>query len=41
MRPNMNKLSEEEGSIIKTIFDAIVDVIVKKTGGKPTFGGDK
>lgn len=37
----MYKLSEGEGNAIKTVVNFLVDVIVKKTGGKPTFGGNK
>jgi len=38
---NLNNLSQDEGNTIKTIFGTVIDIIVKVTGGKPTFGKGK
>ena len=38
---NGENLSKDEGNVIKTIFGAIIDVIVSVTGGKSTFGEKK
>lgn len=40
-KPNMYKLSEVEGNVIKTTVNYLIDLVVIKTGGNPTFGGNK
>ena len=38
MKVNTNKLSQEEGDMIKKGIGALIDVVVKMTGGKPWLG---
>lgn len=38
---NMNKLSQNEADTISSIVKWGLDIIVKVTGGKSTFGKDK
>lgn len=38
MKVNTNNLSQEEGDMIKNGINALIDVVVKMTGGKPWFG---
>lgn len=40
-KPNMNNLSQNEADTISTFVKWGLDIIVKLTGGKPTFGKDK
>lgn len=41
LKLNTNNLSAKEGNTIKTIVNTAVDIIVRLTGGKPSFGGKK
>lgn len=41
LKLNTNNLSAEEGNTIKQIVNFGVDILVKLTGGKPSFGGKK
>ncbi len=41
IKPNVNNLSHDEADTITTIVKWGLDIIVKLTGGKPTFGKDK
>lgn len=41
IKPQMNKLSQGEADTISNFVKWWLDVIVKWTGGKPTFGGKK
>lgn len=34
-------LSHEEGDTIKKVVNVLVDILVKTTGGKPSFGNGK
>lgn len=38
MKVNTNKLSQEEGDMIKKGINALIDIVVKITDGKPWFG---
>lgn len=38
---NQNNLSQEEGDKIKNIVGTAIDIIVKLTGGKSSFGKNK
>ena len=41
IKPNMSNLSQNEADTISTLVKWGLDIIVKLTGGKPTFGKDK
>lgn len=41
LKPNTRNLSQDEADTIVSIVKKVLDVIVDKTGGKPTFGGKK
>ena len=36
-----HNLSHEEGDTIPVVVDALVDILVEATGGKPSFGNGK
>lgn len=39
LKLNTNNLSAEEGNNLKNWFGTAIDIIVKLTGGKSSFGG--
>ena len=41
IKPQINKLSQGEADKISNFFKVVLDIIVKLTGGKPTFGDKK
>lgn len=41
IKPQMNKLSQGEADTISNFLKVGLDILVKLTGGKPTFGDKK
>jgi hypothetical protein len=41
MKLNTDNLSKDEGNSLKSLFGLAIDIIVKLTGGKSSFGGKK
>lgn len=41
IKPQMNKFSQDEADTISKFVKVVLDILVKLTGGKPTFGDKK